>query len=148
MNGETSQNSRCPEEIQVLTFTVMGIKMGVDTGQVAEVMEVDRAEERGLAMQRFHETISFGAMPIKYHSPKAIMINDESEPYIVVIDNPDDITSVNVRSIQPMPPLMAMNSATRLFWGAIPGNDGIILLVDFFRLRDRQTIETNDNANT
>ena len=148
MNGQTLQNIRCPEEIQVLTFAVMGIKMGVDTEQVAEVMEVDGAERRGISVQRFHEKISFGAMPIEYHSPKAIMIKDESATYAIVIDNPDDITSVNVRSIQPMPPLMAMNSATRLFWGAIPGNDGIILLVDFFRLRDRQTIETNDNANT
>lgn len=138
MNGPALQTIRCPEEIQVLTFTVMGVKMGVDTEQVAEVMEVDGAESRGLAVQRFHENISFGEMPIKYHSPKAIMIKDESEPYIVVIDNPDNITIVNVRSIQPMPPLIAMNSATRQFWGAIPGNEGIILLVDFFRFRERQ----------
>ncbi len=138
MNGQALQTIRCPEEIQVLTFTVMGVKMGVDTEQVAEVMEVDAAERRGPAVQLFHENVSFGEMPIKYRSPKAIMIKDDSEPFIVVIDNPDDITSVNVRSIQPMPPLIAMNGATRLFWGAIPGNEGIILLVDFFRLRERQ----------
>ncbi len=138
MNGLDLQTIRCPEEIQVLTFSVMGVKMGVDTEQITEMMEVDGAESRGLAVRHFHENVSFGEMPIEYHYPKAILIKDENGPYAIVIDNPDDITSVNVRSIQPMPPLIAMNGATRPFWGAIPGNEGIILLVDFFRFRERQ----------
>ncbi len=138
MNGLDLQIIRCPEEIQVLTFSVMGVKMGVDTEQITEMMEVDEAESRGLAVRRFHENVSFGEMPIKYHSPIAVMIKNGSEPFSVVIDNPEDITSVNVRSIQPMPPLIAMNSATCPFWGAIPGKEGIILLVDFFRFREGQ----------
>lgn len=138
MNGQALQNIHCLEDIQILTFTVMGVNIGVDTEQVAEVMEVDAAERRGAAVQLFHEKVSFGAMPIEYRSPKAIMIEDENAPYAIVIDNPDDITSVNVRSIQPLPPLIAMNSATRLFWGAIPGAEGIILLVDFSRTRQLQ----------
>ncbi|MDP2646411.1 MAG: hypothetical protein Q8P24_15845 [Desulfobacterales bacterium] len=148
MNGQPSQTNRCPEEIQVLTFTVMGVRMGVDTEQVAEVMEVDGAERRGLTVQRLHEKISFGKMAIQYHAPKAIMIKDHHEPYILVIDNPDHITVVSVRSIQAMPPLIAMNSATRLFWGAIAGNEEIVLLVDFSRIRGltRRAMETGDNT--
>jgi chemotaxis signal transduction protein len=138
MKGQAVKRIRCPEEISMLTFTVMGVRMGVDADQIAEVMEVDRAEGYGLAVYRFHEMISFCETTIQYHAPKAIMIKDKKEPYIVLIDNPEDIASVKVRSIQPMPPLIAMNSGMRMFWGAIPGNHGIILLVDFLRLRERQ----------
>ncbi|MHB8828115.1 MAG: hypothetical protein ACYC6Q_01045 [Syntrophales bacterium] len=113
--------------------------MGVDAEQIAEVMETEFAEGCGLPVYRFNENISFYEMSMQYHaSPKAIMIKDEKDPYIVLIDNPEDITSVKVRSIQPMPPLIAMDSGMRMFWGAIPGNHGIILLVDFLRLRERQ----------
>ena len=138
MNRQGLQGSQCPQEIRVLTFAVRGIKMGVDTEQVASVMELAEAESSGLAVLHFHDQVSFGKMPADYQSPKAIMINDKSKPYIVVIDNPDDIAVVNVRSIQPIPPLIAMNKTTNMFWGAIPNKVGITLLVDFSRIRGRQ----------
>ncbi len=120
--------------ILVLTFTVMGIKMGVDAEQIAEVMNLDGAKKRAPALHHVHEKIPFGHRQVAYRVPKALLLKERSTPYAVVVDNPDDLTVVNVQSIQPLPPLIARHSGTCAFWGVIAENDGIILLVDFSRL--------------
>ncbi len=130
----TKPNSRCPEMIRVLTFDVMGVKMGVDTEQVAAVLDLDGAKKRGQAMHYVHEKISFGKRQVAYQVPKALLIKDGSTSYMVVIDRPDDIAVVPVQSIQPLPPLLALQSGACAFWGAVAEKDGLILLVDFTKI--------------
>lgn len=107
MNGDPA-----PGEIQLLTFTVMGVTIGIDAEQIAEVLDLENAEARGLTPCCFHELLSFGGWSIKYRSPKVIMIKDRSSASAVVIDMPEDIIVVSLDAIRPMPPLIASCRST------------------------------------
>jgi hypothetical protein len=133
MTGGLEQKAGCPDELRVFTFVMMGVRIGVDADQIAEVLDVDAAEALGLPLCRFHERIPFGERPVVYHAPKAIKIKNEGAPYLVVIDRPDDIVVISVRSIQPIPPVISGPGSSRPLWGAVAEKSGIILLVDFSR---------------
>jgi chemotaxis signal transduction protein len=140
MNIHSAQNSLCPGEIRVLTFTVQGVKIGVDVEQISEIMDLHAAEARGLAVYYFHEKIPFNEMPVKYRAPKAIMIKGLKDPSVVIIDNPEDLAVVNVRTIQPMPMLVAGRGKSQAFWGAVVSNEEVVLLIDFFKLPPRTAL--------
>ncbi len=133
MNKPSLSSRRLAETIRLLTFTVMGVRMGIDTEQLVEMMTVDEARKSGQPLVHFHEMISFGNREVVYRAPRAVGIDDGCTPYLLVIDNPDDIIAVNVQSIEPLPPLISRQSGARAFWGAVPENKGVILLVDFSR---------------
>jgi hypothetical protein len=128
-----STEGGCPDEIKMFTFTIMGVRIGVDAEQVAEVMVVDAAEARGMPVFRFDEMIPFSTGPVEYRAPMAMMIR-ASEPYFVIIDRPDDIALISVRSIQPLPAVLIGTGSPPPLWGAVVEPEGILLLVDFSRI--------------
>ncbi len=134
MNSQAVHPGPCPDFIQVLTFDVHGVKMGVDTEQIAAVLDLEDTKKHGQAMHHLHEKISFGRRKVDYGAPKALLIRDGSTFYAVVIDHPDDITVLPIQTIQPLPPLLASPSRTCAFWGAVAHKDGIILLIDFTKM--------------
>ncbi len=134
MNSQAAHHGRCPEVIQVLTFDVMGVKMGVDTEQIAAVMDLDDTKKQGQAMHHVYEKISFGPRKVDYGAPKALLIRDGGTSYTVVVDHPDDITVLPIQSIQPLPPLLASQRGSCAFWGAVAHKNGIILLIDFTKM--------------
>lgn len=138
----------CPDEIQILVFTVMGVRMGVDTSQIEEMLEMDQAVSRGLSASPFHEELSFGPSSATYFAPKVITLKDQRRPLSMVIDQPDEITNVPVASIQPIPALIAARSgASRAIWGAVVSREDVILLVDLFKL-SAHNAKTRENTRT
>ncbi len=133
MTQTTDHDARVPREIQLLTFTVMGIKIGVDAEQIAEVLDVNSAAARGLAPCLFHELISFGDLPVEYRFPKIIVIKDRDSSRAVVIDRPDNISLVSVDAIRPMPSLIALCRTARAFWGVVIQNGELIMLADCYK---------------
>ncbi len=128
--------SHCPQMIRILTFTVMGVKMGVDTEQIGGIWEVDEARRLGTVIHYFHEKIFFRDRAAEYHAPKAMLVKDGDKEYSLVIDNPDDIIEVGIESIQPLPSLIALPGTAGAFWGAVANDQGIVLLVDFSRMKN------------
>jgi hypothetical protein len=137
MNGQAIVNSECPQELRVLIFTVRGVRIGVDADQIAEMLDLEAARARGLAIRYFHENVSFGDMPVQYHAPKVIIIKGGRAPYGMVIDAPDDIAVVSTSSIRPLPALIRGRDASRAVWGAIVNKDEVVLLVDLYKCTDR-----------
>lgn len=129
MSRREVSNNGCPQEIQILIFTVSGVRIGVDADQVDEMMDIEMAEERELTIYHIHKKVLFGSMPVVYQTPKVIVIKDGSTPYGVIIDHPNEIAAVNVASIQPLPRLIACASPSP-FWGVVARHDGIVLLID------------------
>lgn len=134
MNGDP-----VPGEIQLLMFTVMGVTIGIDAEQIAEVLDLENAEARGLTPCGFHELLSFGDMSIEYRSPKVIMIKDRSAASAFVIDMPEDIIVVSLDAIRPMPPLIASCRTAQALWGAVVKGGEVILLADCYKLSVRCT---------
>ena len=134
MSGHAGMNTGCPQELRVLIFSVMGVRIALDADQISEMMDIETANTRGLTIRYFHEKISFGDKHVEYHAPKVIMIKSGNAPYGMVIDAPDDITPVHIRSIQPMPSLLARCGGTGGVWGAVIKNEQVVFLVDMQKL--------------
>ncbi len=148
------------DDIQVLVFNIMGVKMGVDTEQVYGMRDHLHAEGEDLKIARFHEKIPFRITPVIYRSPKILLIRDDaaSSGSGIIVDEPEDIVSIPIDSIRPLPPLLELLCPSRQIWGtAIRSHadlspkvsigergsekDEIILLVDFYRLLNYGTKE-------
>jgi len=134
MTAEVHIGSGHCEEIQLLTFTIMGTRMGVDTSQVSEMLEPEQAGERGINVHRFNDELPFRDSQVIYNSPKVLLIKNEGPAYGILIDQPDEIGSISLNSIRPIPPLISSCKGPKAIWGAAVKDEEIILLVDFYRL--------------
>ena len=132
MNSNRGEGG-CPSEIRVFTFTIMGVRIGIDADQVAAVMDVEAAAGRGLPIRRFEELLPIGHGPVAYAAPKVLLVRGTEGPSLLVIDHPDDLAVVSVKAIQPLPPVIA-GGCPPLLWGAVAGPDGVLLLVDLLRV--------------
>lgn len=122
------------EELQLLTFTVMGVRMGVDAMQVGRILSVEEADEMGITYSPLHELASFRTGPVSYDSPKVLLIKGETPPRGVLVSAPDDMPSFGLDSLRPLPPLVEDSCASGAIWGAAIRNEGVILLLDFDKL--------------
>ncbi|MGR3219892.1 MAG: hypothetical protein ACUZ8H_08770 [Candidatus Anammoxibacter sp.] len=119
------------EEIQILVFNIMGIKIGIDTEGIYEILDYEQAKSKEYRIFKFHEQIHFRQKHVVYKSPKVIMIeNDKEEAIGLVIEQPDEIVPVEIESIQPLPPLIERGNRTMPIWGVTLKGDDIILLAD------------------
>lgn len=120
--------------MEVLTFNIGGVKMGVDTSQVAAMLKPEQAEEMGIGVSGFAEKIPFRDSDITYSTPKVIVIKDEGIPYGILIDRPDDIVPVSIDDIRPLPPVVNACIGSKAIWGALLRGAEVILLVDFYKI--------------
>lgn len=130
------------EDLQMLTFTLMGTKMGVDTAQLDGIIKPDEAVEAGLDVTMFHERVPFRGGPVIYSSPMVLMVKDPHKPYGVMIEEPDDLISVSIDSIHELPSLVASCSRTKAIWGAVLKDEDVVLLVDFYSMQACKSPET------
>jgi chemotaxis signal transduction protein len=132
-------------ELEILVFALGGITFGVDTEQVGGVITAAQAEILGMKLIPFPDRVPLGGMPGHFRAPKALLIKDVTS-YAVVIESPDDILSVRLDSIRPLPPLLAACNPCQAVWGVAVKGEGIILLIDFLRLHDVH--DQNEHAHT
>ncbi len=136
MTALSLQSRVAPAELHVLTFSVMGIKIGIDADQISEIMDSDAAEARELPVSAIHEKIFFPRMTAAYRAPKVVIIKDGRTAHALKIEMPDDIVSVHIENIQPLPALIVMNSLSRALWAAFVLHGEPVFLLDFSRLAD------------
>ncbi len=122
------------DELSLLVFTVGGVRMAVDTVQVAGLAHPDDVGIQGMETRGFHQIIPFRG-PVCYKAPWVLQVKDEAMPYGVMIDQPDEIVPANLDILQPLPSLIAAGGGSEAIWGAMVRADGsIILLVDLYKL--------------
>lgn len=134
MTAEGHIGSGPYEEIQLLTFTIRGARLGVDTSQVSEMLEAEQAGERGLSVRRFDDALPFRGGPVTYTSPMVLLIKKGGPQYGILIDKPEEICPVPLSMIRPLPPFMLSRKGPKAIWGAVVREEEVILLVDFCRL--------------
>ncbi len=124
----------CPDELNLLVFTVGGVRMAVDTAQVDGIAHPDDVEIQDRETLGFHQIISF-SYPVCYKAPWVLQVKDEAAPYGVMVDQPDEIVTVNADALQPLPCLIRAGGGPAAIWGAMVRADGtILLLVDLYKL--------------
>jgi chemotaxis signal transduction protein len=122
------------EELQLLTFTVMGVRMGVDTAQVGGILNVEEADAMGLFYSPLHELTPFRPGPAGYDCPRVLLIKGETPPCGVLVGAPDDMPSFCLDSLRSLPPLVEASCASSAIWGVAIRNEEVILLLDFDKL--------------
>ncbi len=132
MNCKEEHNDICSEEIELLVFTMMGVRMGIDTRDIAEMLKPEVAHRQGLPIVALHERLQFKRTDVRYEDPHVLVIRDEGARRGILIDHPDEIALVEIDSIRPMPDIIALSGSGKGFWGAVLRDNGIIFLLDMF----------------
>lgn len=133
-NDNKAAASALPAEIELLLFNTAGITMAVDTYQIECIMSYKQAEQQGISFCRLNEIPGF-ADETSPASSTVILCNNGVEAYGLGVDRLDEIISVPIAAIQPMPEPLSNFAGPRLFWGIVPQGDDVILLIDLYRLK-------------
>jgi chemotaxis signal transduction protein len=134
MNGKKAQQSVCPEEIRVLIFRAGGIRMGVDASDITEIIDREQAESRALKPFRLIDGAAGGNMGGTDSSINVLVTRKEGLAGAILIERPEDILTIPMDDLQPLPPLIASCGSSRALWGALVRNDEVILLLDIDKL--------------
>lgn len=129
--GNTAPAAPRLDELRIMTFNMMGTRMGVDIRQVSQMLEPGHATQ-GLRVAHLHEGLSFGDRGISYRSPRVLLLKDEETA--VMIDQLEDIVPVDLDSIRPLPSVFDVHMKNALVWGVALIEEEIVLLVDLFQL--------------
>ncbi len=135
--GEKRGKLPIVEEIRIIVFNIMGIRLGMDVEFIAEMCEPEVAKARKIKTFRFHEKIRFRMKQIEYETPKVLLIKDGNGVSGIVIDRPEEINvPVRTDNIRPLPPLIEAFDGTAPIWGVTVTDSGIVLLVDPYKLQN------------
>lgn len=132
--GGLAPHGQVPREIELLLFHSAGVNMAVETSQVDGIISSEQAAQRAIIFGALSGLLGMGgtASPA---SSKVLIFRDGDETYGIGIDELESIMPANLDAIQPLPDLLSSVAALRPFWGVIPRGNGVVLLIDFFRLK-------------
>ncbi len=122
-------------EIQVLTFCLLGVRMGVEASQLAGM--IDPADAVGRELELLPILNGFPSIrkaETDFNPAKALLVKMGDCTTGVLIDQPDDIISIPIDSVRPLPLLLRMSMENGTIWGAALVDGEIILLLDIFKL--------------
>jgi chemotaxis signal transduction protein len=123
------------DEIRLLIFKIMGVCFGADMEQIEEMVDFSQAQQEDWDIRDFTEAISFRDIEVEYKKPKVILIKDSEQDVGIIIDQPEDIININIKSIRLLPPLLESRKTVDAIWAAVFLDDELALLVDFYRLQ-------------
>lgn len=130
MTGVAADPGRRLDGLPVIVFTVKGVKMAADVDQVVEMLDAREAEARRLTTAGLDDYISFRGRESSGERRKILLVKDSPTPRAFVVDTADEVATIAVDAIHPMPPLIASARASRALWGLAMRGDEIIVLVD------------------
>ncbi len=134
MKEDAAHRTSCPDEIRVLAFTSSGVKIGIDTDQIARLTGIEEAEGRDWKPFSLPGRPALRGVSSPDPAAKVLLARGEGPPIALAIDRLDEIFSVPVDDLRPLPHLITSSSAFHAVWGAVIRNGEIILLVDIYKL--------------
>ncbi|MCP4346905.1 MAG: hypothetical protein GY795_15430 [Desulfobacterales bacterium] len=120
-------------ELQILVFNIKGCSMGTDMDHIQEIVEPDRLDRENLQIYCFHDGVLLPEGKTDYKSPMVLLIKHQERLAGVMVDDHEDILTIDIHSIYPLPPLLEACNKSAV-WGVALQGEKIILLVDFCRL--------------
>ena len=119
------------DKIQLLIFSILGTKFGVDLDEVYQLLELEQANQRECHLVSFDKIFPFGA-PVSYQSPMALL-HKENPSTGILIDQVEKIALASLDAIKPLPPLLKRyKKKSSVIWGTAQIDNEIVLLVEFF----------------
>lgn len=136
MNTNDETGEREIDFIDILVFSLGENRFALDMTQILRIDSATPQKGSKIKFTGFHEKIGYGKKDFSYKVPKAIFLNDCQEDNAILIESPEDIISIPVRDIQPMPYLIDRCSNQKAIWGATFINDDIVFLVDLQKFKE------------
>ena len=118
------------EKINLLIFSIMETRFGVDLDNVYELLEPEQANRRECNLVPFDKYFSFRE-PVHYRSPMALLLK-ETPFNAIMIDQVQEIAQVFLDAIKPLPTWMKKyNKQSTGIWATALIKNEVILLVEF-----------------
>ena len=134
-----SQDTGEANGLNLLLFSAGGVRFGVDAAQIAGTAAVTNDDAAKPAWM--HELLEFGDRPVVYREPVILVLGTGGAGRRrVVVDAMEDIITVPVDEILPLPPPVESHVLGKGLWGVLPKGGRMILLMDFRLLLKRKTI--------
>ena len=122
------------EIIQFLIFSMADLYFGVDMEQIEEILDPPPGADMN-EIPALHEILSFHTTGAAYRDPKILFIrSDSNKACAIKIDGVKNMADISINAIQPIPPLLGMNSKTKAVWGATFMNEDLVLLLDLYEI--------------
>lgn len=119
------------ERIQLILFTIMGVRLAMDLEFVSGLCELETADEGDISTFRFHEKLHFNMAPVEYCCPRVLLLKKARGRVGVVIDQPEDVNvAIALDEIKPLPPLIEAVKGESPLWGVTVLAGNMVLLVD------------------
>ncbi|NMC75154.1 MAG: hypothetical protein GYA56_12495 [Geobacteraceae bacterium] len=124
--------------LRLLIFRCGGLRFGADADQVTALGPWDPDNPPPHAVP-FHHAVGVETGEA-IRTPETCTVNREGEVCTFIIQSPDDLVSVALGHVRPLPSLVEPRALERGIWAAIPGDGGILLLVDLHRLATKRNL--------
>lgn len=115
--------------LTVLVFDSGGIKMAIDTAQIEGIVDAVRAEAEKTVLMDISSGGLATAGTAKKKS-KVLVLKGKNPPCGIVIDDLEEITTLGIEAIRPLPAFLSSHCGTSAFWGAALRGEEVILLVN------------------
>ena len=122
------------EAIRVLLFNVLGVRMGVDVEQTAGMLDPRNASVEQFNLVSFHEKLFRRDDRLTYVAPMVLLVRDDKGNHGLLMDQPENIVSLGVEDIRPLPALIEASMQSRAVWGVALIEGEMVLLVDLYEL--------------
>jgi chemotaxis signal transduction protein len=125
-----------PAELQLLLFHAAGAALGVEAAAVEGVMHADLARRSGLACRDLAELLGVAGSGEPH---TRLVLVCRGAPWGIGIDELDEIATVPVAQLQPLPAAFPQFPGSPVFWGGLVRASRVVLLVDVDRLLEPLT---------
>jgi hypothetical protein len=133
MTSSGEKGSVAETELRLLVFSVGGIRFAADADQVVSLQQCDLASLPEHA-RFFHEVVGFADRAVEYLCPEICTVTSGDGICRLVIESPEDIISVPLEVLRPLPSLIEPFAVQRGIWAGIPETNRVLLAIDLCRL--------------
>jgi len=124
---------------RLMIFSSGGLRFGADADQVASLGPCDR-DDPPLNAVPLHFAVGHGESTTACMFPETCVVRKGENECTFIIESPEDLVSVEMRLLQPLPLLVESFAKERGIWAALPWKAGILLVLDLEMLASMRNL--------
>ena len=139
MNADgMAEGGALPAEMPLLLFHAAGVALGVEAAAVEGILDAEQARRSGIACGHLAE-LPGAVTASSPTSAKVLLFKGRGDLRGMGIDGLDEIVTIPITALQPLPEPLSCFRGTRTFWGGLVRENKVVLLVDVGRLLEPAT---------
>lgn len=127
--------SGLPAELSLLLFRAAGAALGVEAAAVEGIVDAGSARRSGIRCSALGELFRAPGPP-GVREGAVLLFRGREELCGIGVDGLDEVVSLPLADLQPLPELLRRSPGTGAYWGAVVRSEKVVLLVDADRLQE------------